>query len=274
MTSPYEQSAPSAHAAHEAFADFTTATAVTALGGPTVLIDIDGRRFVVDPTFDAAGEHPIGSRTLTKTADAVLGPDDLGTVDAVLLSHDQHPDNLDDLGRQFLTRVPVVFTTTLAAGRITATAHGLAPWETATLGATTITAVPAQHGPDGCEPLTGPVIGFVLTTAGAPTIYVSGDNASLDVVRQIAQRLPRPDLAIVFAGAARTPVLDGILTLTSTQALDATRILGNPIVLPVHTEGWAHFTENTADLIAAFTSANADGLLLDSTPGRRITVVG
>ncbi|WP_217919413.1 MBL fold metallo-hydrolase [Actinomadura sp. BRA 177] len=68
------------------------------LGGPTAILEIGGARLVLDPTFDAPGDYPIGSRKLTKTAGAVLGPDETGPVDAVLLSHDQHPDNLDKGG--------------------------------------------------------------------------------------------------------------------------------------------------------------------------------
>jgi L-ascorbate metabolism protein UlaG (beta-lactamase superfamily) len=46
-----------------------------------------------------------------------------------------------------------------------------------------LTGVPAQHGPDGSEHLVGEVTGFVVSGPGLPTVYVSGDNASLDVVR-------------------------------------------------------------------------------------------
>jgi len=47
-----------------------------------------------------------------------------------------------------------------------------------------ITGVPAQHGPAGTEHLTGEVRGFVLSGVGLPTVYVSGANASLAVVRR------------------------------------------------------------------------------------------
>jgi L-ascorbate metabolism protein UlaG (beta-lactamase superfamily) len=244
--------------------------ALTPLGGPSVVIDVGGLRLVADPTFDAAGDYPIGSRVLTKTTDAVAGPQDLGRVDAVLLSHDQHPDNLDRGGREFLTTVPVVLTTTQAAERLDdAPCQGLRPWESTSIGAVSVTAVPAQHGPDGTEALTGPVIGFVLQTTAAPTIYVSGDNASLAVVGEVARRFPDIGVAVLFAGAARTPLVDGYLTLTSAEAVEAARILGNPQVLPAHTEGWAHFTETAADYAAAFDREGLAGLLLDSTPGRR-----
>jgi hypothetical protein len=39
----------------------------------------------------------------------------------------------------------------------------------------------------------GQVIGFLLTGSGLPTIYISGHNASLDIVRQIAERCPPVD---------------------------------------------------------------------------------
>jgi hypothetical protein len=45
---------------------------------------------------------------LTKTSGPVPAPAALGPVDAVLLSHDQHPDNLDRLGRDHLAGVPLV----------------------------------------------------------------------------------------------------------------------------------------------------------------------
>ena len=63
-----------------------------------------------DPTFDPPGDYP-GAMTLTKTKPATVTPAELGPIDAVLLSHDEHADNLDDSGRKLLCEVPVVLTT-------------------------------------------------------------------------------------------------------------------------------------------------------------------
>jgi L-ascorbate metabolism protein UlaG (beta-lactamase superfamily) len=242
---------------------------LTPLDGPTAIIGLAGARFLVDPTFDPAQEYPIGSRSLVKTTDAPWTPDQAGHVDAVLLSHDQHPDNLDHGGRTYLAEAPLTLTTPLAASRLGGTAVGLGTWETRTVAGVTITAVPGQHGPDGTEHLTGPVTGFVLAAAGR-TVYVSGDNASLRLVGEVAERFPRIDVAVLFAGAARTPLVDGYLTLTSPEAAEAVQILGRPRVLPVHTDGWAHFTQNGASLRAAFAAAGAGDLLLDVTPGKTV----
>jgi L-ascorbate metabolism protein UlaG (beta-lactamase superfamily) len=245
------------------------------LGGPTAVLETGGLRLLVDPTFDAAGEHPVGDRVLTKTMDAVAGPDEVGPVDAVLLSHDQHPDNLDGGGRAYVAGAPLTLSTRAAADRLGGTVRALPSWEDAELarpggGVLRITGVPAQHGPDGTEHLTGPVTGFVLTGDGVPTTYVSGDNASLDVVREIAGRFAPFDVALLFAGAARTPLVDGELTLGSAGAAEAAAILGARQVVPLHFEGWAHFSQGRDTLATAFAGFSGGFHLL--APGEQITL--
>ncbi len=51
----------------------------------------------------------------------------------------------------------------------------------------------------------GQVIGFLLHAPGAPSVYVSGDNASLEVVRAIAERFAPIGVAVLFAGAVQLP---------------------------------------------------------------------
>ena len=60
--------------------------------------------------------------TVLQNADAI------GDVDAVLLSHDQHADNLDHAGRDFLNSAGRVLTTVAGAKRLDGHAEGLAPW--------------------------------------------------------------------------------------------------------------------------------------------------
>ncbi|WP_258050124.1 MBL fold metallo-hydrolase [Streptomyces finlayi] len=238
---------------------------VRVLGGPTALFEYGGLRFLTDPTFDGPGDYPSAGPTLTKTAPSLAGPADLGPVDVVLLSHDEHPDNLDHSGRALLSDVPLTLTTPSGAQRLGEKAKGLADWETVELrrpdgGTVTVTGVPAIHGPgerEEIEPITGQVVGFVLTGDGLPTVYVSGDNASLDVVKEIAERFPTIDTALLFAGAPRFPMLydGGLLVLDSTQATEATRLLNPRRVVPVHYDSWAHFTEGHESLATAFSAA-------------------
>jgi L-ascorbate metabolism protein UlaG (beta-lactamase superfamily) len=82
------------------------------------------------------------------------------------------------------------------------------------------------------------VIGFVLSAPGAERVYVSGDNASLDVVRAISERVGDIAIAVLFAGAVQLArKFDGAyLTLSSDHAADAAKILGVRGVVPVHFE--------------------------------------
>lgn len=242
---------------------------VRVIGGPTALFEYGGLRFLTDPTFDAPGDYPRSGRPiLTKTASSAVALADLGRIDVVLLSHDEHPDNLDDSGRALLADVPLTLTTPGGGNRLGKGAKGLADWESIELdrpggGTITVTGMPAVHGPgarEEVEPITGQVVGFVLTGENLPTVYVSGDNASLAVVKQIAERFSPVDTAILFAGAPRIPVLfDGaLIVLDSAQTAEAAKILGARRVVPVHYDSWAHFTEGRDELIAAF---NAAGLI-------------
>lgn len=231
------------------------------LGGPTALLELGGLRLLTDPTFDPAGDYPIGSRALRKTIGALVTPEQVGQVDAVLLSHDQHPDNLDNQGRGFLESVPLVLSTAAAQQRLGGAVRALENWQHVELprpdGAPLrVTGVPARHGPPGCEPATGPVTGFVLTGSGLPTVYVSGDNAALEHASAVADRFGPVDFALLFAGAARTPLLDGAyLTLTSNEAAQAAVALGARHVVPLHFEGWEHFSQSRDTLSSAFADA-------------------
>ncbi|MES4909296.1 MULTISPECIES: MBL fold metallo-hydrolase [unclassified Streptomyces] len=238
---------------------------IRVLGGPTALFDYGGLRFLTDPTFDEPRDYHVPGGRLTKTAPSSSAPADLGRIDVVLLSHDEHPDNLDESGRALLADVPLTLTTPGGGQRLGAGARGLADWEPVELdrpggGTITVTGVPALHGPgarEEVEPVTGQVVGFVLTGEGLPTVYVSGDNASLGLVEEIAGRFGPVDTAILFAGAPRFSVLfDGaLIVLDSAQTAEAARILGARRVVPVHYDSWAHFTEGRDELVAAFTAA-------------------
>ena len=194
-------------------------------------------------------------------------------MDAVLLSHDHHPDNLDATGRTYVENAPLVLSTASAQDRVGAPVRALPSWEHIDLprpggGTLRVTAVPALHGPEGSEPLVGEVTGFVLSGEGLPKVYVSGDNASLDLVREIAGREGPFDVAVLFAGAARTPLVpDAPLTLTSEQAAEAAVILGARHVVPLHFEHWGHFTEDGPTLTKAFAEAGLTERLHLLAPG-------
>jgi L-ascorbate metabolism protein UlaG (beta-lactamase superfamily) len=241
------------------------AVTITHIGGPTALIEMGGFRLLTDPTFDPPGDYPLPHVTLKKTSGPSRSAAEVGHADAVLLSHDQHADNLDTSGRAFLTASATrVLTTRAGAGRLGKNAEGMAPWDTVTLthpagGSLTVTATPARHGPAGIEPLAGVVIGFVLAMPACPTIYITGDTVWYEGVAEVARRFS-PELVLLFAGAARTrgPFH---LTMDVNDALEAAHGFPNATIVPVHYEGWAHFSQGRADLEQSFKALGVESRL-------------
>ncbi len=240
------------------------------LGGPTTVLDIAGHRVVMDPTFDPPGPHV----HLTKTSGPAVTAVALGRVDVVLVSHDEHPDNLDAEGRRFALAAPLLITHPRAAARFGGPALGLEAWQTIEPPAKgsakpfTVQAVPAVHGPaDGERDGTGngnaEVAGFVLSGPSVPTVYLSGDNASIVVVKKIADRVGPIDVAVLFAGGARMAVKQGgrQLTLTSQRAAAAAEVLGARVIIPAHIDSWSHISAGIDDVIAAFDAAGIGHLL-------------
>ena len=231
---------------------------LTLIGGPTVLIEIGGFRLLTDPTFDPPGLYNSGTVTLEKRSGPAIEPTEIGTLDAVLLSHDQHADNLDHAGRDVTAAARTTLTTTIGAGRLGGKAVGLAPWQTTSItrpdGARLlITATPARHGPVGIEPIAGDVIGFLVgTDTQGDSIYITGDTVWYDGVAEVARRY-HPRLVILFAGSAKTRGTFH-LTMDTNDAIETAHAFPDAALVAVHTDGWAHFTESGDDLARAFTT--------------------
>ncbi len=252
------------------------ATRLTSIGGPTALLELGGVRLLTDPTFDPAGEeYPTPVYTLHKTAGPALRPEALGRVDAVLLSHDHHFDNLDRAGRAWLPHAGRVLTTPAGAARLGGHAVGLETWQSVEVAGADgrmvrVTATPARHGPpDGDR---GPVTGFVLEPASDPSwaVYVSGDTVWYEGVAEVARRF-RVRSAVLFMGAARVKeVGPAHLTFTAEEGVEAARAFSDAVIVPLHCDGWAHYSEQRGVIQAAFAGAGLEGRLRFPAPGRPI----
>jgi L-ascorbate metabolism protein UlaG (beta-lactamase superfamily) len=250
---------------------------ITLIGGPTALIEVGGFRLLTDPTFDGPGEYRLPHVTLKKTSSPALTAQQVGPIDAVLLSHDQHSDNLDNSGRAFLDKAARVITTVAGAKRLGGRSEGLSPWDTATLtkpdGSTLqVTTTPARHGPAGIEPLSGDVVGFVLTFRNQDIrpIYITGDTVWYDGVAEVARRV-RAGVVLLFAGSARTrgPFH---LTMDTNDAIETAHAFPDATIVPVHYEGWAHFTQNRDDLEKSFNALGFGAQLKVLEPGVATTI--
>ncbi|MET8154292.1 MBL fold metallo-hydrolase [Actinoplanes sp. NPDC049668] len=239
---------------------------ITHVGGPTTLIEAEGWRILTDPTFDAPGRtYRFGWGTASRKLTGPAVPaESLGALDAVLLTHDHHADNLDDAGRALLPSAGRVVTTVAGARRLGPAATGLAPWRTTRLSAPgrpdiEITATPCRHGPPLSRPIVGEVTGFVLSWAGQRhgPLWITGDTVLYDGVRQVAGRFDI-GTTILHLGAVRFGLTGPLhYTMTATDGAELCGLVGARTVLPVHYEGWGHFSQGRPAVEAAFAGAPA-----------------
>ncbi|PYI15464.1 Metallo-hydrolase/oxidoreductase [Aspergillus violaceofuscus CBS 115571] len=238
---------------------------VTHIGTATAILEINGVNFLTDPFFSPAGsEFPGGSVVLRVEDDPALRLDQLPVIDAVLLSHEDHPDNLDPLGRQLLDARPV-FTTVDGARNLAPrpAVRGMPPWSAITTriaGQTfTIVATPTLHVP-GQE-----CTGFLVTaeTFGRGrdnlpnAIYFSGDTVYVDELEQIADRY-HVCAAVMNLGNAHVawpedphgPKVQ--ITMGGEEGARLFRALRADVLVPMHYESWGHFTQFGEELRAVF----------------------
>ena len=234
---------------------------ITYVGTAAFLLDIGGLQLLTDPVFDPAGSREtlrlrllgrIGlDFPLVKLTDPALSADELPPLDAVLLSHDEHYDNLDREGRALLRRVPLTLTTPSGAKRLGGTAKALRRWQSFEItggdGASVrVTGVPALHGPRMLTRYIGEVTGFVLEWEGQSegALYVSGDTILFADLAEIGRRFTI-GTAIIHIGCGGFDDVTGPLrlSLSATQGVRLAELVGAKTLIPAHYDGWVHFTE-------------------------------
>lgn len=238
---------------------------ITRIGGPTLLVELDGWRILIDPTFDPPGRRytfALGTSSV-KTLGPAVAADDLGPIDLVLVSHDHHADNLDPAGRALLPKARHVVTTASGARRLgLPQAHGLRPGQSLDLDAErkaplSVTATPCRHGPPLTRPIVGDVIGFALRVAGRPgvALWVTGDTVLYARLRRVARDLD-VDVAIVNAGGVRFDRTGPLrFTMTGREVVKLVTELQPRVVVPAHYDGWSHFVDGEQGLRAALEDA-------------------
>jgi L-ascorbate metabolism protein UlaG (beta-lactamase superfamily) len=240
---------------------------LTHIGGPTVLIEVGGWRLLTDPTFDPPGRrYFFGWGTVSrKLAGPAIAASDLPPIDAVLLTHDHHGDNLDPAGRALLPSAGVVVTTASGARRLGGSARGLEPWQTTRLEAPgrptiEVTATPCRHGPPLSHPIVGDVIGFALRWEGQDdgVLWISGDTVLYDGVREVATRL-EVDTALLHLGGVRFGVTGPLrYTMTARDAVELCELVKPRTAIPIHYEGWKHFKQGREAIEAEIAAAPED----------------
>ena len=250
---------------------------VSWMGHSTILLEIDGHRFLTDPVWsERAG--PVSFTGPKRWYPPLLALADLPPLDAVLISHD-HYDHLDYATIVALKDRNVTFVAPLGVG-----AHleawgvprerivELDWWESRSFGDLTLRAVPARHASgrelfldDGAKLWTG-----YAFLGARHRVYYSGDTGLCSCLRTIGERLGPFDLAMIEIGQYDQAWPDW--HLGPEQAIEANRRVRGAVMLPVHwglfalaSHGWTEPIERT---VAA--ARQAGTVVITPRPGQSV----
>ncbi|RFU23711.1 hypothetical protein B7463_g12629, partial [Scytalidium lignicola] len=262
--------------------NFKSTLNITHIGTATAILDIGGVNLLTDPFFSPAGTEWDRVVVVLKNTDTpALGLEQLPPIDAVLLSHEDHPDNLDELGRQLLNGRHVL-TTMDGAGKLAPRpgVRGLQPWDSIKLSLGgkqfTFIATPCKHLPGGeCT-------GFIITSDefginpnGKPNaIYFSGDTVYMEELAQIGDKF-HIVVAILNLGAATVELPDGplLITMDGKQAARLFREIKADILVPMHYESWPHFRQLGKGLAQDFEEEGIKDKVRWLTPGKSLKII-
>ncbi|WP_322409765.1 MBL fold metallo-hydrolase [Microbacterium invictum] len=238
---------------------------LTRIGGPTILVELAGWRILIDPTFDPPGRRyafALGTSS-TKTKGPFVPAPDVGPIDAILLSHDHHADNLDDAGRALLPGATYVVTTKSGARRLgMASVRGLMVDESILLEGEgkepiRVLATPGRHGPPLSRAIVGDVIGFTLRRRHRPhpDLWITGDTVLTRKLLRVARGIA-VDVAIVNAGGVGFPATGPLrYTMTGRDVVRFIEALQPMVAVPAHYDGWSHFRDGEDGLRRALDTA-------------------
>jgi L-ascorbate metabolism protein UlaG (beta-lactamase superfamily) len=217
---------------------------LTLVRNATVVLELRGRRVLVDPMLDDAGARP----PIEQTANPVRNPtvalpfpaeDVVRGLDAIVVTH-RHGDHLDARAIELLPRDVPVFCQPEDEEALRE--HGLPAfpvadrleWEGIEIART-----PARHGTGRMAELLAPVSGFVLDD-----LYLAGDTVWYEGVEETIAR-HRPRVAVVNAAGAE--FLEGGLIVMGID--DVREVVARvPVVVAVHLEALNHCFLTRAEL--------------------------
>jgi len=220
----------------------------------TLLIDVAGRRLLVDPMLNPAGAVDPVVNTANPRRNPVVDlplPAEkvVAGLDAVLVTH-LHNDHFDALASDLLPKDLPVLCQPADVNRLARRGfHDVRPVEKQIeAGGIALVRTGGCHGTGEIGRQMGEVSGFVLRAPGEPALYIVGDSIWCTPV-EAALDSESPDVVVVNAGGARFLEGDRIV-MDERDLITAARAIPGAAVVAVHLEALNHCPVTRAGLRA------------------------
>ncbi|MCU4177341.1 MBL fold metallo-hydrolase [Marinilabiliaceae bacterium N1Y90] len=214
-------------------------TRVTWLGHSAALIEIDGKKLLLDPMLgEVPSPHPLlGSKRFDNTVPVNL--DELDTIDAVIISHD-HYDHLDygsimklkDKTTHFYVPLGVkahLLSWNIAPEKVTE----LDWWETVNVDKIKLTTAPARHfSGRGLNDRNSTLWCSWIIEGTSSKVYFSGDSGYGNHFKEIGEKYGPFDLALVECGQYNEQWSK--IHMMPEETVTAGADLNAKLVLPIH----------------------------------------
>jgi L-ascorbate metabolism protein UlaG (beta-lactamase superfamily) len=223
---------------------------ITLIRSATVVLELVGKRILVDPMLDDAGTRPAIERTRNPVPNPTVplpfpAEEVVRELDAAIITH-RHRDHLDTRGEELLPRDVPVFCQPEDEDALRELGVDVRPvTDTLEWDGVRITRTPARHGSGRIAELLAPVSGFVVDD-----LYLAGDTVWYEEVEETIAR-HRPRVAVVNAGGAEFEE-GGLIVMGIDDVREvAARV---PTVVAAHMEALNHCYLTRAELRAALPS--------------------
>jgi L-ascorbate metabolism protein UlaG (beta-lactamase superfamily) len=246
---------------------------ITFIGNATVLLRYRGITILTDPNFIHRGEQvPLGyGLTTTRLTDPSMEIEDLPPLDLVLLSH-YHGDHFDQVAEERLDRSLPIVTTPEAADTLVkkgfSGTRALQTWESHEVRkdetAVRITAMPGRHAPGALTIALPEVMGSLLEFSAIGStahdvasdrlrLYITGDTIIYEGLREIPERHPQIDVALLHLGGTR--VMGLTVTMDAQQGVEMMRTVSPGLAIPIHYDDYEAFKSPIEDFTKAVRAA-------------------
>lgn len=221
----------------------TTGLHVTWLGHASVLVELDGRRFLLDPVWSdrCSPSQQVGPHRLHPTPGRLP---DLAPIDAVVISHD-HYDHLDMASIETLAQqttatfvVPLGIGAHLEAWGVSASRIVELDWEEShVVAGVTLTCVESQHFSGRGLKRDGTLWASWVLAGSDGRVFFSGDTGYFDGYAALGEAHGPFDVSLMAVGAYDAAWR--AIHLDPEEAVQAATELGGGVVIPIH---WCTFT--------------------------------